>query len=287
MTLENHEHSNEQLQEEVKETLANPADFDTTIYEKPVLTEETKDEIERLNAEIKFRQSPTNEAIQQARENQIPGDEKLHEVSTKKAWYKRAGLALAFTAASIFGGAKESKATTTDAATNTIETIAPSDSLEKKAFQQTEIGETFDHLTLEGSIFLPQSDTTKEFEAFYFTNDGKQEHKIGAILEIMAKKGYHPANEQQLRAIYNQNKTAAPFNKRQLSSLIALTPVGSPDDARANERRILEKDGKIQVVLPENAVFPTRNATGLGKYETDHELPDDYGYIFYKDVETK
>ncbi len=197
--------------------------------------------------------------------------------------------------------------------TATFKTKFSSDSLEsvsiKKSFEENDTKETFGDITLEGNIYIPQSDTTKEVYAYYFSGGENNEHKIGSIIEIMKKKGLVPADGKLLREVYDQNKNNSTF-KNKTAWLLAPTPEGAVDDSRANQKVIATHTEKgsvnkivestkefdiiekvpitvstVEVVIPEHAVFPTKNPQGIGKFEVDKNVPTDgYGYLFVKPI---
>ncbi len=166
---------------------------------------------------------------------------------------------------------------------STPEKTAAAPSEGEKPYEQVFSQEKVGHITLEGRMLIPQSDTTKEVYSFYFSDDGKSKNKLGEFIALMEKKGYLPVNGDMLASIYNQNKDDPMFGKK-AKWLLAPVAAEDADDTRSNEKKLVEhKDGTFEYVLPANAVFPTKNPTGLGRYEISQGIPNDsYGFLFYK-----
>ncbi len=166
---------------------------------------------------------------------------------------------------------------------STPEKTAAAPSEGEKPYEQVFSQEKVGHITLEGRMLIPQSDTTREFYSVYFSHDGKSENTLGEFLTLMKKKGYIPANGKMLEKIYNQNKDDPLFNKK-AKWLLAPIPAGDIDDTRPNEEKVINhEDGSIEYIFPTNAVYPTKNPVGLGRYEISQGIPNDsYGFLFYK-----
>lgn len=281
----------EQLENEAKETKMEAI--------KIPLSESDEDAIAKLQYDLSINRVIENKITQKPK-----GDEEgvFYSAPKPRSNFRNAMMAARIGIAGLFGfsatGAKASAELPKDSIKNKIEVSkkTPEDSAKlnkntvemktagiKTPFEEDATRETFGNITLEGNIYIPFSDTTKEVYAYYFSGEDKIDHKIGSIIEIMEKKGFAPADGKLLHALYDQNKTTPAFNKK-TTWLLAPTPESSPDDTRSNEKMISEKDGKIETVIPSNAVFPTKNPQGLGKFEVDQGLSlDDYGIVFVKE----
>lgn len=280
--------------------------------------------LEDLDAEIEFRTSETAEEIRKAQTKKGTEIEKWDSKPTttfKAPTMQKSGHAKGWRnwilgISSLLTGlgasaTKEAKAggepIDSLGKKNKIESVSnPTDSLmknkEKKPFEQTISKEKFRHITIEGHIFVPQKDTSKEVYVYYFSNDGKEKDPLNAIISEMRSKGYEPADGELLGNVYNQNKNNPEFNKK-LRWVIAPTPEDDSDDTRANEKStiiktetVFEGEGKekverkitkIETAIPSHAVLPSINPNGLGRFELNNSfsLEEGYGLMFTKKVE--
>lgn len=258
--------------------------------ERVNLNQEDLDELKRLENEVKYEKNKKNKDEVKLFNNAgfIPVAEKKGHNVLRRFTAGVLGLAtmLGFTQKASAGTSTPEDSLGKKTLT---EKINPSDSTEKsttnKDYEQKAINEKIGHVTIEGSIFIPQKDTSKEVYVYYYSDDGKSENSLAEILNAMKQKGLRPADRNLLEEVYNQNKDDEQFNKK-TKWIMAPTPESDADDTRQNEKYMVTKNGKTQFVLPEHAVFPTKSPNGLGRFEIDQGFdPKEYGLMFYKQIE--
>jgi len=273
------------------------ADLETIVSENeatPTIDAKTQADIKALEYQIKFAESPTGITNKKETGGEQEGIVyNLPKIETKpKSGLKTAGVALVTLFMSLFAN-KQAKAGTGPEDSlgkkPLIEKVSPADSVQsktlRKGFEQTRDAETVGKITIEGHIYIPQKDTTKEFYSYHFSENEKNKNALGEILSIMKSKGFEPANGEMLEKIYKENENNIDFIQK-IKWLMAPTPELDGDDTRAREGFMVTKNGKTSYAIPEHSVFPTKNPKGLGRFELDQGFEvSEYGILFYKKIE--
>lgn len=290
----------EKIHQEVEDTSnttlenSNEANEQLVGSNKIEISEKAKKELEEEARDIAFRQSETAEDIRRAQAKKGKEVEKfegvVYQIPKGKSGngFKNWSLAAFAGLLSLGASAKESKNPEAELKKDTLlgKTITPSDSLESKTnspkpYEQKVDGETIGHIKVEGHILIPQKDTTKEVYVYYFSDDGKSKNNLAEIVNLMKQKGFVPIDGDLLEDIYNQNKNDPEFNKK-VKWVVAPTPEGDEDDTRRQEGVYVTTKGKTAYLIPENAVLPTINPRGIGRFEIKKGFdPSEYGVGFY------
>ncbi|HVY36015.1 MAG TPA: hypothetical protein VG982_01945 [Candidatus Paceibacterota bacterium] len=241
-------------------------------------------------------------AIDTAQEKKSMGDEswvdERPKEERKKPWYLRVAAMFGIAGAMAIPHKADAKTLEDSLSHKDAKVVAmkndPTDSLQAKiaggvkTITAIQEGKKVGNVTIESRYLIPYHDKTVEVCVVKVSGNENDNNKAGAIINAMQKEGgWQPASEDILTAVATENPN---FSKK-MPWVMSLVPKSDQNDTRANEgyTYVSEENGeeKIENVIPEHAVFPTRTPIGPNRFEADQGISyseDDYGYIFYRKV---